>query len=133
MLFRSSVDQQQNPIAVACGTSHTVLLKNKKVTCWGSNREGQSTVPQAVNDGEPIAIACGEYHTAAIIKNNGAENAGTVVCWGFNTSGQCTVPQGLNDVIAIACGYNHTAAVRADGTVVCWGNNDAGQLNVPTY
>ena len=32
---------------------------------------------------------------------------------------------------AIACGGNHSLALKTDGTVVAWGKNDRGQCNVP--
>ena len=31
----------------------------------------------------------------------------------------------------IACGDDHTAAIRNDGKLFCWGNNDGGQCNIP--
>jgi len=36
--------------------------------------------------------------------------------------------QGLNNVVAIAAGRSHTAALRGDGTVWAWGSNTRGQL-----
>jgi uncharacterized delta-60 repeat protein len=41
------------------------------------------------------------------------------------------VPPGLTDVTAIAAGYMHSLALRADGTVIAWGYNYYGQTNVP--
>lgn len=55
-----------------------------------------------------------------------------MVGWGFNTSGQTTPPTGLSNVIAIAAGYLHSAALCSNGTVVVWGDNTYGQTNVPT-
>jgi hypothetical protein len=46
---------------------------------------------------------------------------GEVVCWGRCVDGQCAPPAGLNEVIQVAPGRFHTAALRADGSVVCWG------------
>ena len=56
---------------------------------------------------------------------------GEVVAWGNSTNGQASVPWNLSNVIAIAGGYRHSLALRADGTVVAWGANNAGQTNVP--
>ena len=65
---------------------------------------------------------------------------GTVVGWGSNGSGQLgdgttvyntSVPvtaAGLGDVVAVATGYLHSVALRADGTVFTWGANSYGQL-----
>ncbi|HZR16349.1 MAG TPA: hypothetical protein VFE51_03400, partial [Verrucomicrobiae bacterium] len=39
-----------------------------------------------------------------------------------NEAQQCSVPAGLSNVVAIAAGYMHSEALKADGTVACWGN-----------
>jgi hypothetical protein len=41
------------------------------------------------------------------------------------------VPGGLTNVVAIAAGYLHSLALKADGTVVAWGDNLFGQSTVP--
>jgi hypothetical protein len=41
------------------------------------------------------------------------------------------VTGGLSNVVAIAGGYDHSLALKADGTVTAWGYNDYGQTNVP--
>jgi alpha-tubulin suppressor-like RCC1 family protein len=56
---------------------------------------------------------------------------GTVAGWGFNAYGQTTPPAGLSNVIAIAAGYLHSAALCSNGTVVVWGDDTYGQTNVP--
>lgn len=56
---------------------------------------------------------------------------GPLVGWGQNEYGQATVPSGFN-FTAIAAGYEHSLALRADGSLVGWGNNDYGQTDVPT-
>ncbi len=55
-----------------------------------------------------------------------------VLAWGVDSFGQTNVPPNLTNVIAIAGGWHHSAAVKADGTVVAWGDNNAGQTNVPS-
>ncbi|MGA2866311.1 MAG: hypothetical protein ABSF95_17700, partial [Verrucomicrobiota bacterium] len=42
-----------------------------------------------------------------------------------------TAPAGLTNLVAIASGYSHCLALRADGTVVAWGDDSLGQTNVP--
>jgi hypothetical protein len=37
----------------------------------------------------------------------------------------------LSNVVAIAGGYYHSLALKADGTVIAWGNNSYGQTTVP--
>jgi hypothetical protein len=34
-------------------------------------------------------------------------------------------------VVAVAAGWSHSVALKADGTVVAWGDNIYGQTNVP--
>ena len=52
--------------------------------------------------------------------------------WGWNVNGQAAVPASLGPVRAVAGGYYHSLAVRADGTVAAWGFNGNGQCNVPS-
>ena len=46
------------------------------------------------------------------------------------------LPTGLSNIVAIAAGYNHLLALRADGTLVSWGyyywaqDQIAGDLNI---
>ena len=54
-----------------------------------------------------------------------------VVAWGDNSSGQTNVPAGLTNVVAVAGGSSHSAALRSDGTVAAWGGNSFGQTNLP--
>ncbi|MGD0208940.1 MAG: immunoglobulin domain-containing protein [Verrucomicrobiota bacterium] len=56
---------------------------------------------------------------------------GQVAAWGDNGYGQITVPTGMTNIIAVAAGYLHSLALRADGTVVAWGDNSAGESSIP--
>jgi hypothetical protein len=51
-------------------------------------------------------------------------HGGRVIAWGENGAGQTAVPAGLTDVVAIAAGWSHSLALRADGHVVIWGHSD---------
>ena len=51
--------------------------------------------------------------------------------WGDNFEGQTTVPATATGVVAIAAGYVHGLALRADGTVIGWGQNGYGQAAAP--
>ncbi|MGA2863507.1 MAG: LamG-like jellyroll fold domain-containing protein [Verrucomicrobiota bacterium] len=42
-----------------------------------------------------------------------------------------TIPFGLSNVLAIAAGYHHSLALKADGTLVAWGDDTYGQTSVP--
>ena len=84
------------------------------------------------------AVACGETHTAALKRD------GTLWTWGSNFWGQlgspaipmredCPTPtQVLDRVVAVSCGDNCTAAVRADGTLWMWGSIPAEPQEQPT-
>jgi len=69
---------------------------------------------------------------------------GVVTAWGRNESHQREAPADLTNVVAIAAGFRHSVALRADGTgsyhslalktdghVVCWGRNSEGQCDPP--
>ena len=45
--------------------------------------------------------------------------------------GQTHVPAAATNVVAVAAGYYHNLALRADGTVVAWGKNTTGQCRCP--
>jgi hypothetical protein len=53
---------------------------------------------------------------------------GSLIAWGDNASGQCNIPADATNIVAIAAGNAHAAAVRADGTVITWG---AGATTAP--
>lgn len=55
-----------------------------------------------------------------------------VLAWGDNSGGQTNVPSGFDDIVAIAGGDYHTAALHRDGTLAAWGYNGDGQATVPT-
>ena len=61
----------------------------------------------------------------------GAYPSGTVVGWGDNAFHQTNVPANVTNVVALAGGFYHGLALRADGTVAAWGDGTYGQTNVP--
>ena len=145
---------------VAAGNSHTVLLKaDGSVWATGKNDKGQlgigeestkvpktATFTQCVDStGEKIKnatdIACGGDHTAVI------RGDGELWACGYNVFGQLgtgdrgSKPQFekskedasgnyIIDAIAVACGENHTAVIRAGGRLMTSGNNISGQLGM---
>jgi len=131
--------------SVSCGHYHTAAIKTDgSLWLWGYNNGGQlgdnsvankSSPVQTVSAGLPwVMVAGGGYHTAAIKTDN------SLWCWGTNNEGQL----GINNITNrsspvqtlsggnvwkfVACGANHTAAIKLDGTLWIWGMNDHGQL-----
>lgn len=45
--------------------------------------------------------------------------------------GQINIPSNATNIVAIAAGYYHSLALRADGAVVAWGLDNYGQTNAP--
>ena len=58
-----------------------------------------------------------------------ASSSAQVIAWGSGSSGQTNIPPSATNVVAVAAGAAHSAALRNDGTVVCWGSGAA--TNVP--
>jgi len=54
-----------------------------------------------------------------------------LAAWGANSFGEGRAPRPLIDVTAVAAGWVHSVALRANGTVVAWGNNYNRQTNLP--
>lgn len=142
------VKVMDNVAAVNSGSNHTAIIK-RDGSLWmcGLNAQGQlgtgnrehSNIPVKVLD-NVAAVSCGDSHTAAI------KTDGSLWVWGDNDYGQLgnsqngngeydgmivfqTTPLKIMDnVVAVSCGNNHTAAVKADGTLWMWGFNNNGEL-----
>lgn len=110
--------------AIAAGGNFSlVLLGDGTIDSWGDNTEGQTNVPQGLN--EVVAVAAGLNHALAL------KHDGTVVAWGSNLYGQTHVPPGLDRVVEIAAGHNTSMARREDGSVWVWGDNYHGANITP--
>ncbi|MCL6591934.1 MAG: putative Ig domain-containing protein [Firmicutes bacterium] len=131
-------------IKVSAGENHSLALKSDgTVWAWGYNLDGelgigtmnhQNTPSQVQELSGVISIAAGAGHSLAL------KSDGTVWAWGRNWDGQLgngtsvnyeTTPvpvQGLSGVIFIACGQNHSLALKSDGSIWTWGKNNYGQL-----
>jgi alpha-tubulin suppressor-like RCC1 family protein len=67
----------------------------------------------------------------AISSNAILEVSSSVVLEYWDRFGQpYATPLGVSNVVAVAAGTSHTAALRNDGTILCWGRNSYGQTNV---
>ncbi|WP_214176244.1 hypothetical protein [Geomobilimonas luticola] len=133
-------------IAIAAGKYYFLALKSDgTVWAWGDNAyyqlgDGtgtQRSVPVQVSGlTGAVAIVAGGQHSFAV------KTDGSVWAWGYNGYGELgdgsNMPKSSpvqvstmgpgSDVIALACGFSHSLAVKADGSVWAWGYNWYGQL-----
>jgi hypothetical protein len=133
---------------VAGGLYHSmVLTREGDVFTWGFGDIGQLGhgnmyslhVPKRVEGITNVTdIAAGSYHSLAVV------DGGTMYTWGDNDHGQLglgdhcfgivrSVPTevpGVNEVVAVAAGFTHSAALSRDGTVMASGWNSSGQLGL---
>jgi alpha-tubulin suppressor-like RCC1 family protein len=124
--------------AFAFGPKHALLV-DERGFCYEWDYLG---VPHLVLDqGSPIrvsAVAVGGDHRLILRADGG------VFAWGMNDRGQLGLgspddhmhPLGpvlyIDEIVAIAAGFAHSLALRADGTVWAWGANEFGQLGDKT-
>lgn len=78
-----------------------------------------------------MRLALASLTLALLIHSNRHVSAGEVFVWGNTSSGKTNVPPAATNLVALAAGYDHTVALRADGQVLAWGANGSGQTNVP--
>jgi alpha-tubulin suppressor-like RCC1 family protein len=133
-----------NAVTVRAGSAHTCVVDTVgAVLCFGSNEFGQlgsggmtsATPVQVLGLGPATALCSGSDHNCALVGDN-------AWCWGANGSGQLgdgsttgrRAPAPVVDsegrrvqFQAVACGANHTCAVRTIGAALCWGDNAYGQ------
>jgi len=114
---------------------HSLGLKSDgTIVAWGSNNEGQCSVPAP--NADFVAVAAGPAH------NLGLRSDGTVAAWGENYHGACDVPEPNSDFVAVAADgffgggdpgftFGHSLGLKSDGTIVAWGSNGSGQCDVP--
>ena len=134
---------------VACGYYNTAAIKTDgTLWTWGSNIYGQLGDSTNVAKSSPVQtitggtnwkqVACGYKYTAAI------KTDGTLWSCGYNGSGQLgdstithrsspvqTIAGGTNWK-QVACGREHTTAIKTDGTLWTWGRDTYGQLGDST-
>jgi alpha-tubulin suppressor-like RCC1 family protein len=138
--------------AVFSGEYTAAIKTDGTLWIWGSNSQGQLGNNTMINRSTPVTTFAGgtnwkqvsctkggtfDMHTAAI------KTDGTLWTWGRNNSGQLgdntinslhprstpvTTFAGGTNWKQVACGHNHTAAIKTDGTLWLWGSGQLGQL-----
>jgi formylglycine-generating enzyme required for sulfatase activity len=96
------------------------LRVNGSLFAWGSNGQGQTNVPS----GTYTYINAGWYHGIAIT------NGGTVVEWGtpygYDIGDWVALrPANLTNIVQVAAGDAHSAALTGDGVVHVWGHRSS--------
>jgi alpha-tubulin suppressor-like RCC1 family protein len=132
-------DQQEG--SIACGQFHVAAIRaDKTVVCWGSNDQGQCTVPAGLTDVKQVA--CGDNHTLALKED------GTIVAWGDNTHNQLSLASITNlKAKSIFAGGSYSGAIRAanstdiqptdsaysdvEDTAIIVGNNNTYLTHIP--
>ena len=120
------------------------LVVTPELWAWGRNNNGQLGINNTSNKFTPVTtfsggttwkqIAGGSNHTAAI------KTDGSLWVWGDNSSRQLgdntatnrstpvTTFAGSTDWKSVACGANHTLAIKTDGSLWTWGAGADGRL-----
>ena len=91
------------------GSHACARTRSGEVACWGSNREGETDVPQ----GYYRAVSASDYYTCAIA------DTGEVICWGGRYGWPEEPPAG--SYVAISTGAGHACVLAEDGEPSCWG------------
>jgi hypothetical protein len=69
--------------------------------------------------------------TLTLVGNAAAQFPGDVLAWGSNGSGQCAPPPMIGNIVQVAGGGEHGAAINRLGGLFMWGDNAQGQCDVP--
>jgi len=111
--------------SVSAGEGHSLaLLKDGRVTGWGNNNYGQTTIPVDIGTGA-ASISAGFSHSLALLKD------GRVTGWGYNVHGEINIPVGIGTGAAqISAGTLHSLALLKDGSVTGWGFNPFGETTI---
>eukprot|EP00801_Mesodinium_rubrum_P002473 Mrub_02473.p1 GENE.Mrub_02473~~Mrub_02473.p1 ORF type:complete len:455 (+),score=125.16 Mrub_02473:248-1612(+) len=125
--------------SVKSGSWYTCLLYDGRLSCFGLDKDGQSTPPTSASPSLPArphlrplwtAFSAGHNHNCAIAL------CGRLRCWGLDEFEKAAVPRHVRHVTSVAAGGNHTCAVYhlqawdRDYEYACWGSNAAKQLEI---
>ena len=137
-----------NDIAKASngGTHACALTANSKLSCWGSNLQGQLGIGSNLSQLSPAVVDTVGWTidrlTTGARFTCGRGVDGSLWCWGENGNGQLgvgdtaarNVPTRVSSlgtrVVRLAAGGAHLCAFTTDGEAWCWGDNRFGELGV---
>ena len=135
---------------VSCGYSEftSAIKTDGTLWIWGGGSSGKLGNNAATNRSTPVTtfaggtnwkqVSCNRTHVAAI------KTDGTLWTWGAggngrlgnavttNTSTPVTTFTGGTNWKQVACGSQHTGAVKTDGTLWMWGSNTNSRLGTST-
>ena len=118
----SPIKIMNDVVDCAGGGSHTIALKKDgTVYAWGCNDCGQLGDDTTTYRTSPVAIQV--YDHANVLTSSGIKYG--IIPDNGNYSFEST-----GEVIQIAAGDSHSAAVTKDGDLYMWGYNNYGQLGV---
>ena len=130
-LGNGTTTNSSNPIKimndiVSCvgGGSHIIALKKDgTVYTWGYNNYGQLGDGTTTDRTSPVAIQI--YDHTNVLTSSGIKHG--IIPDNGNYSFEST-----GEIVQIAAGSSHSAAVTKDGDLYMWGYNGEGQLGVST-
>jgi alpha-tubulin suppressor-like RCC1 family protein len=133
---------------VSAGNRHTAAIKTDgTLWIWGRNYLRALGTNDSVDRLSPVTTFAGGTNWKQVTGGSDCTTAiktdGTLWVWGFNSSnGQLGIGSAINVFIPtpvttfaggtnwnqVACGSEHTAAIKTDGTLWVWGSNSYGRL-----
>ena len=128
-LGNGTTTKSSNPIKImndvvdcAGGGSHTIALKKDgTVYAWGYNDCGQLGDGTTTDRTSPVAIQI--YDHTNVLTSSGVKH-GIIPDNGNYSFGS------TGEIVQVAAGGRHSAAVTKDGDLYMWGSNECGQLGV---
>jgi alpha-tubulin suppressor-like RCC1 family protein len=134
--FTASCALATSSVMITAGDNHTLALREGgTVLAWGSDRYGQLGLGRTIIAATPTRVNGVSVRAGANLQADGS-----VWSWGSNRNGQLgdgstsdsPTPirvQGLpSNIVAVAAGGDHSAALTSDGVMYAWGLNQYGEL-----
>src|SRR5437763_1733306 len=88
--------------------SRWLMPATTHVVGWGSNSDGQTTIPTDLNDA--VAIAAGDRFAVALRRN------GTLTQWGRARNNGADIAATQSGIVALAANGGGARAVKSNGT-----------------